>query len=206
MNVYYTGDIASWCIIDFGNNSANPLSNGVNFYINNDNVVNFVIPAGIEMISAYAFSNCYSLTSITIPASVTTIGTGAFKDCDGLTSIIIPDSVTMIGWSAFQDCDGLISATINATEIGAYAFQGCDNLTSVTIGDSVISMWMPFYGCVSLIEVVFEDPFLWYKHDPDYNVSFTEIDVSDSTKIAEKLKNERSDSYNGGGMKRIFKK
>ena len=112
--VYYTGDIASWCTIDFAHPYANPLRNGADFYINNEKVVDLVIPNGVETIG-YAFSGCKSLISVTIGNSVTTIGNGAFDDCYNLTSITIPYSVTMIGDMAFYNCDGLTSITFTGT-------------------------------------------------------------------------------------------
>jgi hypothetical protein len=87
----------------------------------------------VTSISAYAFSNCTSLTSITIPDSVTTIGNAAFNNCDGLTSITIPDSVTTIGDSAFLACYGLTSVTVGGgvTTIGNGAFNRCDNIAHI---------------------------------------------------------------------------
>lgn len=61
----------------------------------------FSIPAGVETIEAFAFSDCRNLTSITIPGSVNEIGICAFDGCVNL-SLTVPDSVTRIGSSAFK--------------------------------------------------------------------------------------------------------
>ena len=86
-NVYYNGSVADWCQIEFSGILSNPLSNGANFYINNQLVTDLVIPDEVITIKNYAFSGCTSLTSVTIPNSVTSIGRWAFQGCSALTHI-----------------------------------------------------------------------------------------------------------------------
>ena len=104
-NIYYTGDISSWCQI-----------NGLNYLMTSSRVPHIngqpiggelVIPDGVISINNSAFYNCSGITSIEISDSVTSIGSSAFSGCSGLTGIIIPDSVTNIGDSAFDGCSGL---------------------------------------------------------------------------------------------------
>ena len=83
----YTGDIAAWCDIKFGNSSANPICYSHNFYINDVEIKDLVIPNTVDSIHNYAFHNCSSLTSVTIPTSVTSIGDEAFYWCTSLTSV-----------------------------------------------------------------------------------------------------------------------
>ena len=130
--VNYTGDIAGWCNIKFGDACANPMCcYSHNFYINDQEIKDLVIPNTVDSIHAYAFNNCSSLTSITIPNSVTSIGYGAFRECYSLTSITIPNSVTSIEDGAFQSCFSLSSVTIpNSVEsIGYGAFDSCSRVT-----------------------------------------------------------------------------
>ena len=61
----------------------------------------------VASIGDWAFSYCYSLTSVTIPDGVTSIGSYTFSDCSSLTSVVIPSSVTSIGYKAFSYCDNL---------------------------------------------------------------------------------------------------
>ena len=176
----YTGDIAGWCGINFGNYSANSTVYSYNLYINDVEVKDLVIPNSVTSIGNYAFSGCSGLISITIPNSVTSIGEYAFSGCSGLTSITIPNSVTSIreyafkycssltsvtipnsvmsiGRSAFWGCSGLNSVTIpnSVTSIGDYAFRGCSGLTSVTIPNSVTSIGdYAFEACSGLTSVV----------------------------------------------------
>ena len=151
--VYYNGSVADWCQIDFSDISSNPLSNGANFYINNQLVTDLVIPDEVITIKNYAFPGCTSLTSVTIPNSVTNIGESAFEACDALTSVTIPNSVTSIGRNAFSSCSALTSVTIpnSVTNIGESAFSNCTSLASVTIGNKVQNIYSnTFSGCSQL--------------------------------------------------------
>ena len=155
-NVYYNGCVADWCQIDFSDISSNPLSNGANFYINNQLVTDLVIPDEVITIKNYAFPGCTSLTSVTIPNSVTNIGESAFEACSALTSVTIPNSVTSIGGWAFAGCTSLTSVTIpnSVTNIGESAFSNCTSLASVTIPNSVTNIGeSAFSNCTSLASV-----------------------------------------------------
>ena len=156
----YTGDIASWCNIQFNSRYANPISFSKNLYLNDVLVTDLVIPQGVICVGDYAFYGCSALTSITIPNSVTTIGGSAFYDCSSLTSITIPSSVTSIGDWAFGGCSSLTSITIpnSVTSIGDYAFEACTSLTFLTIPNSVKSIgFNAFYVCNKLKKVIIAD-------------------------------------------------
>ncbi len=149
----YTGTIAQWCNISFGNYEANPLNRSHSLTIGGSEVTNLVIPNGVTEIKQYAFGGCRGLTSVTIPNNVTSIGDGAFESCSGLTSVTIPNSVTSIGNAAFYECTGLTSVTIpsSVTSIGYSTFYCCTGLTSVTIPNSVTSIGNhAFCGCSGL--------------------------------------------------------
>ena len=108
-------------------------------------------------IGYWAFSGCYSLTTVVIPNSVTNIGNNAFYRCSSLTSIEIPNSVRSIGNQAFFGCSSLTSVVIpnSVTSIGYNTFYECSSLTSVEIPNSVTSIgFSAFCGCSSLTSVI----------------------------------------------------
>ena len=80
----YTGTVAQWCNIDFGDN---PIGYSHNLYINDSEVSNLVIPEGVTRVKGSAFSGCTGLSTLTFPSSVTNIDGNAFSGCEGLNSI-----------------------------------------------------------------------------------------------------------------------
>ena len=125
-------------------------------FAENESLTSVKLPRTLTSIRECAFDGCESLTSITIPNSVKSIGEGVFGGCRGLTSITLPNSVKSIGKGAFCKCKGLISITIsnNVTSIGDETFYLCHSLTSVTIPDGVTTIGdSAFKDCSSLTSV-----------------------------------------------------
>ena len=158
----YTGDIAGWCNIKFGSGSANPMYCSYNFYINDQEIKDLVIPNSVISIGDYAFFRCSSLTSVTIGESVTSIGSGVFEGCYALTSVTIGNSVTSIGSGAFEDCSSLTSVTINSDAIVSKDYSYDDNISNIfgsqvteyIIGNKVKGIGSSaFDGCSSLTSV-----------------------------------------------------
>ena len=100
----YISDLVSWCNIDFKHSSSNPLYLAHHLFLNNEEIIELVIPNSITSIRNYAFRGASALTSVIIPNSVTSIGSEAFYNCSSLISITIPNSVTAIGDYAFYGC------------------------------------------------------------------------------------------------------
>lgn len=114
---------SSYCVMGSTSNSSS--SNGAGCYRTMLKMCS--IGSGVTSIGGYAFSYCYSLSSVNIPDNVTSIGDNAFYYCSSLSSIIIQDNVTSIGIRAFGYCYGLSSINIpdNITSIGSFAFYYC---------------------------------------------------------------------------------
>ena len=162
-DVYYTGDLAGWMNIEFGDSDANPTYHTDNLYIDGELLDgDLVIPDGETKINAYIFYNYSNLTSVTIPDSVTSIGDSAFYNCRGLTSVTIGNGVTSIGYAAFEGCTSLQYNEYNnglylgSTENPYVVFikTKSDNVTSVTIysGTKVIYSGA-FAGCNTLTSI-----------------------------------------------------
>lgn len=146
----HISDLESWCKIVFYGDLANPLYYAHHLYLNDEEIINLVIPDGVTSIGEGAFRECSNLATVTIANSVTNIGNEAFYRCNGLTTVTIPNNVSSIGGGAFKDCVGLTSVVIgnNVVSIGENAFYGCVGLTEITIPNSVTSIRdRAFYKC-----------------------------------------------------------
>ncbi|MBQ8964536.1 MAG: leucine-rich repeat protein [Clostridia bacterium] len=144
------------------------------FNLGNRDIVEAIIPEGVNEIGLWPFEDCTKLRRITIPNTVTTIGASAFGNCislkeidipnsviylsgfdgcTGLKNIYIPDSViTIAGW-AFEGCTGLSEIVIpeSVETIGQYAFSGCKQLKKITIPASIHNIDdTVFDGCTAL--------------------------------------------------------
>ena len=124
----FMGEIADWCDIKFGGAYANPIMLSHNFYINNQEITELIIPNTVDSISAYAFDFCKSFTSITIPNSVTFIGKYAFELCSNVKSIFIPKSVKCIQEAAFTGGVNLQSMIV---EEGNPMYDSRDNCNAI---------------------------------------------------------------------------
>ncbi|MBQ7500746.1 MAG: leucine-rich repeat protein, partial [Clostridia bacterium] len=100
-------DIHTWCSIDFGGYSSNPLHTAKKLYVNGELLTRLDIPDEIRTVDEVAFFNCSSLTEVTVPESVESIGEFAFYNCGKLKSITLPYSLRKIGIHAFDGCDVL---------------------------------------------------------------------------------------------------
>ena len=129
--IYFNGTVADWCEINFdGVRLIYPYGT---LYLNNEPVVDLVIPDGVTEIKRGAFTYCSSLKSVSIPNSVTNIGNETFGACVNLKELVIPDSVESIGQYAFTDCYSLAKVTLGSgvTNIQSNAFDHCNNLVEV---------------------------------------------------------------------------
>ena len=114
----HISDLSAWCKIDFeGYGSSNPLYCANGLFLNEELVIDLIIPSDITEIKSYTFCGC-SLTSVTIPDSVTSISYWAFAECRDLKSVTIGNGVTSIGDDAFRNCSDL--EIINISDLSAW--------------------------------------------------------------------------------------
>ena len=113
-------------------------------------VIYVKIPDTVDMISEYAFANCYNLVSVTFGASLYQIDAYAFANCMNLAEISLPDGLARLGAGAFENCRALVSVKIpeQVRELSGALFKGCTSLAEVTVGSQVNSIANDaFDGC-----------------------------------------------------------
>ena len=170
-SLFYDGEIADWCQINFENETANPLYYANEKYFKDGTtykiITNLTIPDLVTEIKPYAFYNFDDLTSLMIGSSVTKIGNSAFYGCSGLINVTLGGGLKTIGEKAFCGCSSLTSLNVpgGVNKIEAKAFSGCENLSSVTF--STATGWMESRSSI---------------------LSYDALDVSDPAKNAAKLK------------------
>ncbi len=99
-----------------------------------------ILSSTLTNIGEYSFSGT-AIETIDIPGSVEVISAYAFADCKSLSTVICRPGLTVISESAFSGCDNLASLTVPATlkEVNDDAFKGCDSLKDVYYGGSAQS-------------------------------------------------------------------
>ena len=135
-NIYIT-DLSSWCEIILNDYYCIP--NG-NLYLNNELVINLVIPEGVSHINDYAFSG-FTFSNLYISEGVTSIGANAFYECGNLVNVVISKGMKNIGNMAFYNCSKLTNISFPSTleNIEDNVFGNCYSLSKVNIED--IASW-----------------------------------------------------------------
>ena len=117
----FISDLAAWCDISFGADSANPLVYAHNLYLGNNLITSLIIPNGVTKIKNYAFYGCTSITSVSLSNSMISLGGYCFRKCTNLATITIPDTITTMGSGAFTDCSALTGVYLwSPTNAGVY--------------------------------------------------------------------------------------
>ena len=97
----HISDLAAWC---------NTVMHGTiwecayNLYLNDNLVVDLVIPNEVTTIGSGVFEDCTSLQTVHMGQNVSTIEGFAFYDCSNLRSVTIGQGIKSIQWAAFSNC------------------------------------------------------------------------------------------------------
>lgn len=184
-------DLSHWFEINFSSvpntgsviihpqNTANPLSQQADLYVNGELLTELVVPNGVtnihyslfsgctsiqtvvipgsvREIGEYAFYRCYNLKTVSVEKGLTTILDNAFCECTALTNLTLPEGLLTIGNNAFMGCEKLAQIDIptTVTALGASAFRGCTSLQTLVIPDCVVTIWSGVLsGCTGLTSV-----------------------------------------------------
>lgn len=106
-------NLSAWCKVTFQGNS-NPLIFAHRLSLNDEEIIDLVIPEDIEEIKDYAFEGCAGFKSVKISDNVKTIGTHSFWNCSGIQSLHIGTGLN---------------------ELDLYKFGGCNEITNLYIAD-----------------------------------------------------------------------
>lgn len=140
----------------------------------------FVLPAKLTSIGAYAFFCWFGLTSLTLPVSMQYIGQAAFGGCPNLAYLSIPASLNSISGEAFFGCTGLKSVTCWATT--PPIMRGSDdNVNYHTVFMSVDCDKVPLFVPKESIEE-YKTAYQWEEFTHIYPIEYAdEINTSEVT-------------------------
>ena len=95
-----------------------------------------VLPEGVSVIKAEAFSGCENLRTVLFSAGGNIgLSQGIFADCERLREVANSENINSIGALAFSNCAALQGITFgkHLQRIGEGAFSNCHALTSVAL-------------------------------------------------------------------------
>ena len=164
-------NLAGWCGVEFRYEPPQQIAR--HLYLGDEEIIDLVIPEGVESISRKAFNNCLSFKSITVPTSLTTLGTDVFDnstnverlywnavnchtngalEAGNITEVTFGDQVEYIPMALLKNAKiTSLAVPPSVREIGSNAFEGCTRLTDVSMGDSLLVLGAyAFKNCSAL--------------------------------------------------------
>lgn len=85
----------------------------------------YIVPAGVEVISAFAFGYQPQLRSVIVPEGVVTIEGAAFLSVLTLQSLMLPKSATLLGAISMPIVDGVLLPDADATDVEPVTVRIC---------------------------------------------------------------------------------
>ena len=140
----YIENLEQWLKLAFDKKEDNPLYYAKNLYINEELVVNLVIPSSIKTIPEYSFGGC-SLVSLAFAGEIDSIEKQAFYGCNNLQNVVVQHSVGTIGEQAFGNCQSVksIEFTKQIGNIGTNAFGDNPSLISIVLPEKIETISSP---------------------------------------------------------------
>lgn len=126
-------------------------------YMDNEDLVEMVIPEGVTHIGERAFSKCKNLKRLILPESLVHIGASAFSGCENLEEIILPKNIKKLNYRTFADCKRLKKIVIpdDIQELEWAVFSGCENLEEIILPESITKIDKQlFLNCRKLKNVI----------------------------------------------------
>ncbi len=128
---------------------------GERAFFTNKDIVDVVLPEGLERIEPYAFSSCTFLETVQFPKSLRCIGEGAFQADKNLIHICLPEGLERLEEGVFEFCDFLETVQMPKSlyYIGELAFAYCDRLEEIDLSAVKEIDDYAFYNVGKLIKV-----------------------------------------------------
>ena len=147
-------DLLKWCNTEI---KSEIFTNYIQFFLNDKEIQDLVIPNGVLKVGKYNFCGCRSLRTVTISNDVKEIADSAFCNCTNLQSLSILNDIDSIGKYSFYNCTNLETVLLPdvMTKIGEKAFYGCTNLSSLKLPKNVLYIEAgAFNGCSAIPELI----------------------------------------------------
>ena len=190
----HISDLTAWCNMSVGGLPGGKL------YLNENEIVNLVIPDTVTSISDYAFLGISSIKTVAMHDNVTSVGVGAFKNCINLEVITLSNKLTALPKEVFYGNVKLknISIPEAVVKIDENAFNSCSSMTSVFIPQTVTYIGKyAFDNCTALEEFVFECKQGWTFVYETGTVTIYSVSLENSSETIKQIK-----KYNYGYWKR----
>ena len=126
-------NLGPWCLINFANETANPLYNGHNLIVEDAEIIDLILPQTVSTVKDYAFINCNQFKSITIPENIYSLGKKVFEGCNMVTSVTAyPQNPPTIAGDTFSNYD----ATLYVPDVSRFTYENANywkNFTNIEL-------------------------------------------------------------------------
>ncbi|MBR4237082.1 leucine-rich repeat protein [bacterium] len=125
---------------------------GRSAFVRNSTITNVIIQNNIEMIDAFSFCECTSLSNIDLPDTLISIGDNAFGSC-AISEITLPNNLKHIGDYVFVSCANLDNVILPTSleSLGGGVFEDCVSLSNISLPDSLETIqYATFKSCINL--------------------------------------------------------
>lgn len=123
----------------------------------NSGIQSVDMPNSVELIGAYSFAYCNSLSSAILSDNLTNIPDWAFGECYNLKTVHLPNNLVSIGEYAFSGCDlDEITLPQSLESIGFWAFTS-SNITSLVIPPNVRELSSNSFVCSKISSIVVDE-------------------------------------------------
>lgn len=166
----YIDSIESWCSLKLQSDTATPLVNSANLYVNNNLVENLIIPEGTTDLGWAKFYGCGSIKKVYFPASLVGTYQMWFTQCFNIEEYVVnsentkyssidgnlcsKDTKTFYQYALGQEKEVYLIPR-NVEKLNFQAFRGCKTLKQIILHDNITSIEKSVFNeCRALASIV----------------------------------------------------